>query len=74
MHGGSGLSFEDYQNAIKAGINKINYYTYMNYEGYAACKEIIKRNPTGFYHYLTVAARDAQATKIKEILKVFSNK
>ena len=74
MHGGSGLSFEDYQNAIKAGINKINYYTYMNYEGYAACKEIIERNPTGFYHDLTVAARDAQATKIKEILKVFSNK
>ena len=74
MHGGSGLTHEDYQNAIKAGINKINYYTYMNYEGYRACKEIIDKQPTGFYHDLTVASRTYQANKLREILKVFSNK
>lgn len=74
MHGGSGLTNEDYQNAIQAGINKINYYTYMNYEGYAACKEIIEKQPAGFYHDLTVAARKAQENKIREILNVFIGK
>ena len=28
MHGGSGLSAEDYREAISRGIRKINYYTY----------------------------------------------
>ena len=74
MHGGSGLSHDDYRNAIEAGINKINYYTYMNYEGYAACKEVIERNPTGFYHDLTIASRNAQANTIKTVLSVFAKK
>lgn len=33
MHGGSGVSDEDYQKAIKAGVRKINYYTYMAMAG-----------------------------------------
>ncbi len=33
MHGGSGVSNEDYQKAIKAGVRKINYYTYMAMAG-----------------------------------------
>ena len=37
-------------------------------------KEIIDKQPTGFYHDLTVASRTYQANKLREILKVFSNK
>lgn len=33
MHGGSGVSDEDYRKAIKAGVRKINYYTYMAMAG-----------------------------------------
>lgn len=33
MHGGSGISAEDFQKAIKAGVRKINYYTYMAMAG-----------------------------------------
>lgn len=33
MHGGSGVSREDFQTAIKKGVRKINYYTYMALAG-----------------------------------------
>ena len=33
MHGGSGVSREDFQTAIKKGVRKINYYTYMAMAG-----------------------------------------
>ena len=39
MHGGSGVSEEDYRKAIKNGICKINYYTYMNTAAGKASKE-----------------------------------
>ena len=38
MHGGSGISPEEYREVIRRGVNKINYYTYMSYAGYAAAK------------------------------------
>ena len=37
MHGGSGLSDEDFRNVIKCGINKINYFTAVSF---AAVEEI----------------------------------
>ena len=39
MHGGSGVSDEDYRVAIENGICKVNYYTYMNTAGGKASKE-----------------------------------
>ena len=33
MHGGSGVSEKDFQKAIRAGVRKINYYTYMAMAG-----------------------------------------
>lgn len=33
MHGGSGVSIEDYRKSIQCGIRKINYYTYMSKAG-----------------------------------------
>lgn len=33
MHGGSGVSPRDFQRAIKAGVRKVNYYTYMAMAG-----------------------------------------
>lgn len=72
MHGGSGLAHKDYRDAIEAGINKINYYTYMSYEGYAAAKELIEKEPTGFFHDICTAATEAETKKLEEILEVFS--
>lgn len=39
MHGGSGLTKEEFQTAIKNGIRKINYYTYMTLAGGRAVKK-----------------------------------
>lgn len=33
MHGGSGVSDEDFRRAIRAGVRKVNYYTYMAMAG-----------------------------------------
>ena len=33
MHGGSGISVEDTQKAIRCGIRKINYFSYMSNAG-----------------------------------------
>ena len=74
MHGGSGLAHSDYRNAIEAGITKINYYTYMSYEGYAAAKTLIEKQPTGFYHDICTVATIAEENKLKEIMAVFAGK
>lgn len=73
MHGGSGLTHEDYRNAIEAGINKINYYTYMSYQGYAAAKALVEKEPTGFFHDICKVGMEAQKEKLREIMKVFAD-
>ena len=45
MHGGSGVSPEDYVEAIKRGVRKINYYTYMAREGTNAAKAYLQEHP-----------------------------
>ena len=42
MHGGSGLSKEEFQTAIRNGIRKINYYTYMTLAGGRASRNILR--------------------------------
>ncbi len=72
MHGGSGLEHQDYIKAINAGITKINYYTYMSYKGYEAAKELIKKEPSGFFHDICTVATKAEREKLEEIFNVFN--
>ena len=44
MHGGSGVSHDDYHTAIKSGVRKINYFTYMDVAGGKAAAEASKSN------------------------------
>ena len=74
MHGGSGISHEEYREVIKRGINKINYYSYMSYAGYAAAKRAIERKEADFYHNLALDAQNAMKGNVLETLKVFSGK
>lgn len=74
MHGGSGISHDEYREVIKRGITKINYYTYMAYTGYEAAAKTVEQKGEGYYHDLAQNAEKAMYEKALETLKVFSNK
>ena len=74
MHGGSGISHDEYRDVIKRGITKINYYTYMAYAGYDAAAKTVEKKGEGYYHDLAQNAEKAMYEKALETLKVFSNK
>lgn len=69
MHGGSGVSHEDYRKVIQLGIRKINYYTYMAKAGGNAVSEMEDKT---FYHDIEVAAIEAMKTDVITAINVFS--
>ena len=52
MHGGSGLSDESFQNAVKNGINKINYFTEMSLTASGAVKEYLAQKGDAPVHMM----------------------
>ena len=74
MHGGSGISHEEYREAMRRGIRKINYFSYMSYDGYAAAKATVERKEADFFHILAWNAQQAMKKNALDILKVFSGK
>ncbi len=72
MHGGSGISHEEYREVIKRGIGKINYYSYMSYAGYEAAKNTVETKGADFYHNLALNAQKAMYENALATLKVFS--
>lgn len=74
MHGGSGLSKEEFQTAIRNGIRKINYYTYMTLAGGRAVKEALdEKSPDEnvFFHDIPMIAVEAMKENVKEAIQVF---
>ncbi len=77
MHGGSGVSTEDYYKAVEAGVRKINYFTYMDKAGGNAAKEYIeslKNNEPVFFSSIYMAARDAMKENVKKAMTIFAGK
>lgn len=74
MHGGSGISADEYRQVIKLGINKINYYTYMSFAGYASAKALLEKQDKGFYHDLAFAAQKGMHDDCMKAMSVFSGK
>lgn len=72
MHGGSGVSDEDYREVIKRGVRKINYYTYMAKAGGAAIKENI--DDLVFYHDIALKATEAMKENSGRAMDVFLGK
>lgn len=67
MHGGSGVSEEDYRTVIKKGIRKINYYTYMAKAGgqkiekqFHMNAQEIKQGDKGYIMYYALVAKNEQ--------------
>lgn len=74
MHGGSGVSAEDYRTAISKGIRKINYYTYMSREGVFAVKRLFEEKEVGFFHDIADAALKAMEADVEKAMRVFYRK
>jgi len=77
MHGGSGIGEEDYKRAIKNGIRKINYYTYMNLEAGNKVKELMESKDVTekiFFDELALAAISTIRKNVEKVLRIFSLK
>ncbi len=75
MHGGSGVSDEDFRKAVAAGVRKINYFTYMDKAAGAALAQYMAGVEAGMPVFFTEAAgraRDAMRENIKAAMKVFA--
>lgn len=73
MHGGSGVSDEDYAKAIDAGIRKINYFTYGSKAAGEAVAAELKNEEVPYYHKMTMTAYDAFCKDYERVMKVFAN-
>lgn len=72
MHGGSGVSDEDYRTAIRNGIRKINYYSYMSKAGTQAVKQKLEADDVTFFHDLALAAQNAMEQDAQRAMQVFA--
>lgn len=72
MHGGSGVSPEDYRAGIRNGLRKINYYSYMSKAGTNAVKAMLEREDVTFFHDLALAAQNAMREDAEKALRVFA--
>lgn len=75
MHGGSGVSPEDYHKAVDAGVRKINYFTYMDKSGGSAVKEYLdqldEKEPI-FFSSMVEAGRKAMKENVKAAMELFA--
>ena len=72
MHGGSGVSPEDYRTGIRNGLRKINYYSYMSRAGVTAVKALLAKEDVTFFHDLALAAQNAMEADAEKAMRVFS--
>lgn len=73
MHGGSGVSPEDYKTGISKGIRKINYYSYMANSGVKATKELLAKEDVTFFHDIALTVQKAMEEDAVKAMKVFSS-
>lgn len=71
MHGGSGVSEEDYRTGIQNGLRKINYYSYMSKAGTNAVKALLEKENVTFFHDLAFAAQKAMEADAERAMRVF---
>lgn len=74
MHGGSGVSDQDFRRCIENGVRKINYYTYLAKAGGMHVKEkAMEAEGYVFYHDVTLWGIEAMKKDVLHTIKVFSN-
>ena len=77
MHGGSGVSDEDYHKAIDAGIRKVNYFTYGSMNAGKRVADIVDKlradGSIPYYHNVTMGAYEELCKTFEHVMKVFAN-
>jgi fructose-bisphosphate aldolase class II len=70
LHGGSGISNDDFVEAIRCGINKINIYTAMD----AAVRDFTRKSFSGYPSFLAYTKDLTQTVKavVKEHMEIFA--
>ena len=71
MHGGSGVSSEDYRIGISNGLRKINYYSYMSKAGTKAVKDLLEKQNVTYFHDLALAAEKAMEANAESAMRIF---
>lgn len=74
MHGGSGVSPESYQEAIRRGVRKINYYSYMSCAGVLGVRTLLENNEIKYFHDVAKAATASMRENVMQAMKIFSMK
>ena len=74
MHGGSGVSPEDYRKGIECGLRKINYYSYMSKAGTNAVRALLEKEDVTFFHDLALAAERAMEADAEKTLRIFAGR
>ncbi|WP_302789361.1 class II fructose-bisphosphate aldolase [Anaerostipes caccae] len=75
MHGGSGVSREDFHTGIKAGVRKVNYFTYMDKSGGNAAAEYVKGTMSEepvFFSSVAATAEKAMKENVRDAMKTFA--
>jgi fructose-bisphosphate aldolase class II len=75
MHGGSGINDENYRKAIRKGVRKVNYFTYMDLAGGIAVKKYIQSMEEGLPIYFSGISQlgiSAMKENVKRVMKVFA--
>lgn len=74
MHGGSGISDEDFRKCIDCGVRKINFYTYAaKFAGDAIRKMASETNGNLYSHDIFVTARESMKETYRDAIRVFKN-
>ena len=76
MHGGSGLSEEEYRTAIHNGIRKINYYTYLSLAGGRGVMQYLedkKDKDAIYFEDIAKAGIIAMKADVKRAMKIFES-
>lgn len=74
MHGGSGVSDEDYGKVIDAGVRKVNYYSYMAKAGGEAVRDKMPKEGVVFFHEIASIGIEAMKENAKGAITLFRNK
>lgn len=76
MHGGSGLSEEEYRTAIHNGIRKINYYTYLSLAGGRGVMQYLedkKDKDAIYFEDIAKAGITVMKADVKRAMKIFES-